>query len=189
MKLILKLLAVACILFYSTNCFAQKESKKWAIGIFPEYGFPLKEAKQSYHYDAGMTLRVSIHLGPGFVTVSAGGIAFVPPLSIADTANSVYTKLKAGVQIPFKAGYKLIIVHHIFIMGEAGYSSFYNYYLDNNSQVQHTQSGGFTYAGTVGFQLSGFEVGCKYESFQLPASNVSNKVSISNIGIRLGFNF
>jgi hypothetical protein len=180
MKVFCKILLAAVLFICSMPVFAQKETKKWSIGIIPEYGFPLKDAKTFYHYDAGMTIRFSYHVGPGFVTASAGGIGFIPPLSLSDTASSSYSKLKAGVQIPFKAGYKLIFVHHIFIMGEAGYSDFYNYYLDANSNVQHTTTGGFTYAATAGFRLVRWKLVVNTRIFNCPEIQFQTSASASD---------
>jgi len=55
---------------------------------------------------------------------------------------------------------------------------------DTNGNEQFTKlSGGFTFDGSAGFQFSAYEIGFKYEPVNVTGG------SISNIGIRSGFNF
>ncbi|MEO7044957.1 MAG: hypothetical protein ABI091_06585 [Ferruginibacter sp.] len=191
MMLVTASLLISC----SVNCFAQKENKKWTIGIFSESGLTLGDANKIYKYTSGGSLRLSVHAGPGFITLSGGGTAFIPNLSsLADTLlnningndtslNINVSKYKVALQIPVKMGYKYIISHHFFVMAEAGFSQFYTYYEDDNSKIQHTKSSGFTYALSTGYQGGSFEIGLKYEACTLKNS------TISDIGLRLGFNF
>lgn len=183
MKCTLLLLAVSCLTLFSLRSFAQNETKKWSIGIMTEIGLPQGDIKSVYHTTSGLSLRFSYHVGPGFITLSAGGVAFIPKIGAEDTSSAVIKTLKVGVQVPVKVGYKYIFLHHIFIMGELGYSTFYTFYEDDNSEIQHSSAGGFDYSLTAGFQLNAFEIGFKYEAFQLPVNN------INYIGARLGFNF
>jgi hypothetical protein len=153
---ILMLITASLLLSCSVNCFGQKENKKWTIGIFSESGLPVGDANKLYKYDVGPNLRLSVRAGPGFITFSGGGVAFIPNLkSLEDTLlnnnNSGDTslnisKFKVGLKIPFKMGYKYIIGHHFFVMAEAGFSQFYTYYEDDSSKIEHTKSSGFTYA-------------------------------------------
>ena len=195
MPSLMMLITASLLLSCSVNCFAQKESKKWSIGFFMEGGRTLGDAKKLYKSDLGPSLRLSVHAGPGFITLSGGGIAFIPDLSaLADTLlnnnngndtslNINVSKFKVGYQIPLKIGYKYIISHHFFVMAEAGFSQFYTYYEDDSSKIQHTKSSGFTYALSTGFQTGALEIGLKYEACALKNS------TISDIGLRLGFNF
>lgn len=186
MKKLFTIIFAGCLLF-SVKTFAQKETKKWSIGILSESGLPLGDAKNIYQITSGLSLRFSYHMGPGFVTLSGGAVAYIPknlfsPSSLFDTAGT--TDFKIGLQIPVKVGYKFIFKHHFFVMAEIGSSSFRVYYNDGNGSVQSTKlSGGFTFAGSAGFQFSSYEIGFKYETVQVTGG------SISNIGLRTGFNF
>ena len=155
---------------------AQNDSKKWSLGFGLEAGSPTGDAKDSYNFTGGLTLRFSYKAGPGFATFTTGAVVFAPKsLQGQDT--------KAGLQIPFKAGYKYIFAKHLFIMGELGYSSFRYYYKGLNNQLASTSTSGFTYAPTVGANFGAFEVGIKYESVSITGGN------LSDFGLRLGFNF
>jgi len=155
---------------------AQSLNKRFSIGFGLEGGVPSGNSSNVYNYTGGMTLRFSLRAGHGFATVTAGGIAFVPQ-------NLNGQNLKAGLQIPIKAGYKYIIIPHLFVMGELGYSTFRFYYEDQYNNLQMTNSGGFTYAPAVGFQWHALEISARYETIQLSAGNQSF------MGFRLGFNF
>jgi hypothetical protein len=90
---------------------------------------------------------------------------------------------KASLQIPIKAGYKYVIHKPFFAMGEIGYSSFRIYYGGTGNEVASNTYGGFNYATTLGVSFDPFEAGIKYESTSLSGG------SLSNLSIRLGFNF
>ncbi len=68
-------------------------------------------------------------------------------------------------------------------MGEMGYSSFKIYYKGENGDLASSNSGGFTYAPTVGVNFNAVELGIRYEGTSLKGGTVST------IGLRLGFNF
>jgi hypothetical protein len=128
-----------------------------------------------------LSLRFSYHAGPGFVTISAGAVAYIPKnlfsfTSFLDTAGTGGSSdFKIGLQIPVKIGYKFIFKHDFFVMAEIGNSSFRIYYNDTNGNEQSTKlSGGFTFAGSAGFQFSAFEIGFKYETVSVTGGSVSN---------------
>ena len=76
---------------------AQKESKQFSVGFGLEGGVPVGDAKNSYDFDGGITLRFSYHLGPGFATLTSGAVGFYPKSNLGDNT-------KATLQIPVKAG-------------------------------------------------------------------------------------
>jgi hypothetical protein len=154
---------------------AQKETKKFSVGFGLEGGTPLGDAKTAYKFTGGLTVRFAYHAGPGFVTLTSGAVLFYPKSDQGDNT-------KASLQIPIKAGYKYIFYKPFFIMGELGYSSFKIYYDDGGNVASHS-SGGFTYAPTVGVNFNAFEAGIKYEATSLSGG------TISNLSLRLGFNF
>ena len=187
------LITASILLSCSINCFAQKENKKLSIGIFAESGLPLGDAGKIYKSDFGTSLRLSVHAGPGFITLSGGAVFYIPNLlSVMDTLfNNVdngdtslnISQFKASLKVPFKIGYNYIISHHFSVMPEVGYSQFYTYWEDNNFKTQHTNSSGFTYALSGKFQTGLFEIGLKYEALIL------KNITIADIGVKLGFNF
>jgi hypothetical protein len=170
MKKLFTIIFAGCLLFSSIKTFAQKETKKWSIGILSESGLPLGDAKNIYQITTGLSLRFSYHAGPGFVTLSAGGVAYIPknlfsPSGLFDSTGT--SDFKIGLQIPVKAGYKFIFNHHFFVMAEIGSSSLRVYYNDDNGHVQSNKlQGGFTVAGSAGFQFNSYEIGFKYETIQ-----------------------
>jgi hypothetical protein len=167
---------VAILLACSLQSNAQKPGKLFSVGFGLEGGAPVNNAATAYSFTAGMTLRFSLHAGPGFATLASGWNAFIP-MNIAGNSSNL------AVQIPIKAGYKYIFAGRFFVMGEMGYSSFHYYYDNGDGTVSSASSGGFTYAPSVGVQFGVMEIGVRYETIALKAGN------ISYVGFRLGFNF
>ncbi|HTQ26945.1 MAG TPA: hypothetical protein VMI35_02410, partial [Puia sp.] len=155
---------------------SQKPAKFISVGFGVEGGIPVGDMNNTFEGGLGLTARFSIHAGPGFATLTAGGIPFV-------SQNVENNDLKTGVQIPVKAGYKYMILPHLFIMGELGYSDFKNFYEDQNNHVTVNSYGGFTYAPSVGVNLGVLEFAARYETVQLSGGK------ISYVGFRMGFNF
>jgi len=157
---------------------AQKPGKLISVGFGLEAGVPVnKTTSDAFNFNGGMTARVSVHAGPGFATFTTGGIVFIPK-------NLDAYSLKASVQIPIKAGYKYIFERHFFVMGELGYSVFKTYYDDGqNSNLQSTSEGGFTFAPSIGLQFRVTELALRYESIHLSGGNVNY------MAFRVGFNF
>lgn len=176
MKLIFSTILLACLALASFTASAQKLTKKFSVGFGLEGGLPTGDAKDAFNFTGGLTLRFSYHEGPGFITFAIGGIAFIPKSFEGEDT-------KAGLQIPFKAGYKYIIGDHFFVMGEVGYSSFKYFYSDEDGNLVSTKDGGFTFAPGAGVQFNALEVGLRYESFSIKGGN------ISYLGFRVGFNF
>lgn len=176
MKPIYTLSLAICCLMLSVSASAQRTGKQFSVGIGFEGGIPTGDAKASYNVTGGMTIRLSYLAGPGYVTLTSGGIVFAPKSLSGET-------LKAGLQIPIKAGYKYLINENFFVMGEMGYSSVRTYYKDQNDNLASVSSGGFTFAPAIGVQSHSFEFSVRYESTSL------NGGSLSFVGARLGFNF
>jgi hypothetical protein len=174
-KKIFSCILLSILIFCSYGVSAQNLRKRFSIGFGLEGGLPEGDAKDIYSATAGLTIRFSYRLGHGFATFTTGGIGYAPKV---DEINQ-----KAGVQFPFKAGYKYIICRHLFIMGEAGYSAFRAYYRDPIGKLLYTDKGGFTYAPAVGVQFGALELGVRYETLQAGGLN------IAHAGVRLGFNF
>ncbi|MEO8405193.1 MAG: transporter [Chitinophagaceae bacterium] len=163
-------------IFCSSNASGQSLSKKFSFGFGLEAGLPTGDVKEAYNFTGGLTLRFAYHVGPGFATLTTGGIAFIPESLEGED-------VKAGLLIPVKAGYKYIIKDHFFVMGEVGYGSFKQYYSDDNGELASVSNGGFAYAPTIGVQFNALELGLRYESVSLPGG------TLSFLGFRLGFNF
>jgi len=160
-----------------TNASAQKMKKKWSAGFGLEAGLPAGDMKAAYSFAGGLTLRFSYHIGPGFATLTTGSMGWFPK------SLSGGPDMKAGIQIPVKAGYKFIYKDHFFAMAELGYNSFKFYGLDGNGDLVSQNSPGFVFAPCIGVQLNSLELGLRYESFSITGGNGSF------LGIRLGFNF
>ena len=151
---------------------AQKKTKKFSVGFGIEAGLPTGSTANAYNMAAGLTLRFSYPAGPGFVTLTTGGIVYGPK-KIAGQSE------KVGLQIPVRAGYKYII-HHFFVMGEVGYAVSKTYY-GSQGAVQSVSQGSFIAAPSLGIQFNAFEASLRY------GINFSDQGGV--VGLRLGFNF
>jgi hypothetical protein len=168
-KVILFLVAAFCL----TAAKAQRETEKFSFGLGLEAGIPTGKENKTYATAIGLTARLSWLAGPGFVTVTGGAVAFTPK-SNPDGAE------KAGLEIPIRVGYKYIIQHHLFVMGELGYAHFTSYYgLDGN--VASVSSGSMTFTPSVGYTAGMFEIGLRY------GLNLSGDEGV--FGLRVGLNF
>jgi hypothetical protein len=168
-EIIIFLVAALCV----TAARAQKETEKFSVGFGIEAGVPTGAAADAYTTAFGLTVRLSLHEGPGFVTLTSGLIGFAPK-TVADVPT------KVGLEIPLRFGYKYIIQHHFFVMGELGYSDFNSYY-GHKGNVVTTSIGSMTIAPSIGYQANAFEIGLRYD--------ISTGNGPSVAGIRLGFNF
>lgn len=167
-------LAILLLNINHTN--AQKSSKKISFGFGLEAGAITGDFKEVYSLGAGITVRGSYKLGPGFITLTSGGIAFIPKDFEDDD-------LKAGLFIPVKAGYKYLLGEHFFVMGEIGFSNMKYYFEDFGGDIASVKQSGFTYAPGIGAQFGALEIGVRYESTSLSGSSLSTGM------LRLGFNF
>ena len=158
----------------ATSGFAQKETKSFSAGFGFEAGVPTGNISNAFNSLFGLTVRFSYHAGPGFITFTTGGIALGPKKIEGQPT-------KVGLEIPVKFGYKYIIQHHFFVMGEMGYASFKSYYGYQGS-VLSTTSGSFVAAPAAGFQVNTFEASLRYEI-------ISSNGGGGLLALRLGFNF
>ena len=178
MKKIYTLIFGAALLCVALPSLAQKDGKLVSVGFGIETGLPVAKAADVFNFNLGFTGRVSVHAGPGYATISSGGIIMIPKK--LEQSNSI----KAGVQIPIKGGYKYIFLERFFVMGELGYSIFKSYYdTGDDSHIVSTSSGGFTYSPSIGFNLGVSELALKYESIALDGGH------INYLGFRAAFNF
>lgn len=176
-KIFIEALLIFAIVLSGMQLEAQKLSKKFSFGIGIEGGLVTGVFKDTYGANGGLTLRGSYHAGPGFVTLTSGAIGQIPKTLDGED-------LKAALLIPVRAGYKYIFKDHFFAMGEIGYGSLRTFYTDENDDLQSETSGGFLYCPSVGVQFGTTEISLRYESV-----NVDKAVTLSNIALRLGFNF
>lgn len=152
---------------------AQKETKTFSVGFGIEGGVPTGNYTSIYTSYVGLTIRFSYHAGPGFVTLTTGALGF-PPKKVTGQPS------KLGLQLPVLAGYKYIIQHHFFVMGELGFASTKTYYGSQGKLLSVSQSS-FVAAPSVGVQFNAFEISLRYEM------DFKDKAGI--IGPRIGFNF
>jgi hypothetical protein len=163
-KLMTTLMLLGIVMISAQSASAQKMSKTFSIGFGLEGGIP---TSAGYSGIGGLTIRGSYHLGPGFVTLTTGGLLWV----------------KASLQVPVKAGYKFIFKNYLFAMAEVGYNSFRTYGVDAAGNVIAFSNSGAVFAPAVGVQFKSLELGLRYETLTFSAG------SASMLGIRLGFNF
>ncbi|MBS1599379.1 MAG: hypothetical protein JST75_14230 [Bacteroidetes bacterium] len=163
------LVALLCL----TQAHAQKESKKFSVGFGFEPGIPTGQLTNLYNFSMGITVRFSFHAGPGFATLTTGGVGFAPKKIEGQPE-------KVALEIPFRVGYKYIIQHHLFFMGEVGYASFKTYY-GKNGGVSSLNNGSFIAAPTIGYTANAFEIGLRY--------GMNFNASGGVVAVRVGFNF
>ena len=168
------MMLVVVFLLGLSSLFAQKETKNFSVGFGLEGGVPAGGLKDIYNFAVGLTVRFSYKAGPGFVTLTGGALGY-DPKSVEGQPK------KVGLQIPIKAGYKYIIEHHFFVMGEVGYSDFKSYY-GYNGTLMSTTSGSLMIAPTVGVQFNAFEIGLRYDAILKSGYG-------GLFALRLGFNF
>ena len=149
-----KFVLAAILVMAALSSSAQKDTKKFSVGLGLEAGIPTGNLATVYNVAAGLTLRLSYHVGPGFVTLTSGAIGYAPK-----SIEGVPKKL--GLEIPVRAGYKYLFPKHFFVMGELGYANFKTYYGDNGN-VASVSSGSFIAAPSAGLQFNAFEVGLRY---------------------------
>lgn len=162
------------VMISAQSASAQKMSKTFSIGFGLEGGIP---TSAGYSGIGGLTIRGSYHLGPGFVTLTTGGLLWAPKTLVSGTS------VKASLQVPVKAGYKFIFKNYLFAMAEVGYNSFRTYGVDAAGNVIAFSNSGAVFAPAVGVQFKSLELGLRYETLTFSAG------SASMLGIRLGFNF
>ena len=170
MKSIIILAAIFTLFTFESR--AQKETKMFSVGFGIEAGLPTGTTADLYSVAAGITIRFSYHVGPGFVTLTGGGIGYDPKTVVGQ-------KKKVGLEIPVRAGYKFIS-HHFFAMGEVGYAEFRSYFGQDGNLVS-SSTGSIIAGPTVGVQFNAFEVGLRY--------SIDFKSNSGLLGVRLGFNF
>ncbi|MBX2925686.1 MAG: hypothetical protein KF746_26045 [Chitinophagaceae bacterium] len=180
-------IATAMIIALATltvTAHAQKEGKKFSFGFGIEGIKPIgdKDLKEFYNFGGGLSLRFSYKAGPGYATLTGGALGILPK----DFDDE---ELKAAVLIPVKAGYKYTFLPHLFAHGEVGYGRLTIVYAGEDDEIIRDPYGGFTYAATVGGNFGAFEIGLKYQSLVGLKSGGNEKSSLSDIGLRLGFNF
>jgi hypothetical protein len=163
-------LVIACC---ALKAAAQKETKNFSVGLGIEAGAPTGNYSSIYTSYMGLTIRFSYHAGPGFVTLTTGALGF-PPKKVAGEPS------KLGLQLPVLAGYKYIIQHHFFMMGELGFASTKTYY-GSQGKLLSVSQGSFIAAPSVGVQFNVFEISLRYE--------MDFKDQGGIIGPRIGFNF
>jgi hypothetical protein len=169
-SILLFALAILC----SLKTIAQKETKSFSFGFGLEPGIPVGPASNLYSFTGGLTIRGSYHVGPGFITLTTGGIGYYP--------KSINKNGKASLEIPVRAGYKYIMQHHFFLMGELGYADFMTYYDAGNNQVAHVSSGSAIAGISAGFQAGSFEIGPRF------GMNLKSGGG-GDLALRIGFNF
>src|SRR5579862_564744 len=165
---------VALLMICSSAAFAQKETKLNSFGFGIEIGSPTGNIKNLYSAAAGLTLRYSHHIGPGFITFTTGGLGYAP-------ITSKGTPKRAAIQIPVRAGYKYIFDHHFFVMGELGYS-YFKYFYNSNGDIASATRNALTFGASAGLNLNAFELGVRY------GVNITNNDG-GVIAARIGFNF
>ena len=163
-------LMIACCAISAT---AQKETKKFSVGFGLEMGAPTGNYTTIYNSEFGLTIRCSYHAGPGFVTLTTGALAFGPKKVVGEPT-------KVGLEIPVRAGYKYIIQHHFFMMGEIGFADTKTYY-GSQGKLLSVDQGSFIAAPSAGVQFNAFEISLRYE--------LNTRAQAGIIGARIGFNF
>lgn len=72
--------------FFSAK--AQKATKTFSFGLGLEGGAPLGDANTAYHFTGGITIRLSYHAGPGFITLTSGAEAYVPKSGLGKSTKA-----------------------------------------------------------------------------------------------------
>src|SRR5688572_15756184 len=147
MKKMFMLFAIGTVMSFSVS--AQDDDKKAApttLSVGLEAGLPMGDFGKVYSFGIGGSAKVGIPAGPGAVTISAGYMTF----SGKDLGGGI--KASGYSLIPLKAGYRFGLGSGFNVEPQVGYS------------VGESSTGGFTYAGNVGYMFSpAVDVALRYE--------------------------
>jgi hypothetical protein len=167
---------VLCSLFVlcASKTIAQSGKQPYYFNFGVEGGVPTGVTSNAYSVSLGGTFRFGLHAGPGSVTFTTGAIGYFPKTTDNDA--------KAGIEVPFRVGYKYLVVPHFFIMGELGYADFISYYDDAEGNRFSASSGSFIGGISAGFQIHNFEIGPRY-------GVIFNNGGGGDLALRVGWNF
>lgn len=178
------LVVLMTAILFSSQTYAQKDSKPFSFGLGFEGGPVIgdKNLKDLYSSELGMYLRFSFNAGPGYITFSPGAHLVLPQK--LDTEDDI----KLGTHVPYKLGYKYIIADKFFVMAEGGYARYRFYTISPDGEdINKHKNGGFCYSPSVGLNLKKFELAVKYENTIIDEKLA--KYNAGLLGLRLGFNF
>lgn len=170
-------LLIAFIGFCGSKARAQSldEDQTWVVGVGLDGGVVNGDYKSLYNWGLGINLRIGYQAGPGFITLSTGGI-ILPPNSNASSS------LKLSVLAPFKLGYKAVIADNFFLTGEAGFALLRSV-VDDAYGIATVNEGGFIYSPGLGVQFGRVELGLHYQATTIKGSSLNMPMA------RLGINF
>ena len=70
---------VFCLLMsVGSHVNAQNLNKTFSVGFGLEGGLASNSGNSDYHSMGGLSIRLSYHVGPGFVTLGSGAFAWIP---------------------------------------------------------------------------------------------------------------
>jgi hypothetical protein len=171
-----KVLLAICIATLSTVSFAQKGTN--AIGIGPEVGLPMGDFGDLSKLGIGGYVKFLYGIGEaGSVTLTTGYSSF--------KAKDLYTealeadKINSTI-IPILLGYR----HNFsgfYVEPQVGYG-IYGVKITGGDFAGSGSDGAFTYAVGIGYVVSSFDIGVRYQG----ASKDGSTTSL--IGIRVGYN-
>jgi len=166
MKQKITLVLLIASLLFSNRIIGQKETNHFSVGFGIEAGLPTGSAGGLYGGEIGGTIRFSYHAGPGFITLTSGILRYYSKKAENQVTYS-------GHQIPIRAGYKYIIRHHYFVMGEVGNSTFHSFKNDKGNYTnKETTTSSLIGAISMGVQFNAFEIGLRY------GFNFQNKLKV-----------
>ena len=171
-KLLLLLTSVISLSLFSN---AQKGNNQ--IGVAFEAGLPTGDFGTFFNTGYGGTLKGLLGVGTtGQVTFTSGYVSFKEKGSTSGNEASINI-------IPVLLGFRDNL-NGLYIEPQLGYGSYSSKFTENGMSGSDSQ-GAFTWAIGLGYQVSGFEMGVRYQSGKLPDATSS----IGYVGIHVGYNF
>ncbi len=146
----------------------KKASTGTTLSIGVEAAYPFGKLGDVSSFGLGGSAKVAIPAGPGAVTLSGGYVNF-----FGKEIGNTGVKFANTYLIPLKAGYR-------FNLGESGF----NFEPQAGYSVGKGSSGGFTYAGNLGYMINNqIDISARYEGIS------KSGTTMSFVGLRLAYNF
>lgn len=170
-RIVLTTLMLISITVISAQNFQHK------IGIGANLGLPVGEFADSYKTGYGGYLKVLLGVSEdGYITFTSGYSSHA-----LKSSSTIYFKSGTAAIIPIMAGYR----HNFsgfYIEPQIGLSNYRLNLTGIGGTVVKSHETGFTFCAGIGYSISGFDIGARYEGGSVDLSR------FSLVGLRIGYN-